>query len=292
MSERESVQDLAADYALGLLNPEETAAFEEELAQSPGLQVLVRECREALALFPAALQSPAPAGDLRARVLGHLRTAPPEPPVVEAPADLMIETAGEPAPETDLPLHDTRETPVARGPRPRSSAGIWMALAATALVAIGLGVLWRSALKAGQNGLLRETALRASADSLSRLLSTRDATLNAILAPGIEFHTLKSTGAPEPGAEFFWNKKQHSALMYAFNLAPNAKGRAYQLWMIQGDKTIPSVTFEAGADGRALMGTITIPPDLVIEALAVTDEPVGGSPKPTTPILLLASLGS
>lgn len=298
MSDAQSPQDLAADYALGLLDPAEVAAFEQELAQSPGLQLFVRECREALALFPAALQSPAPGTGLRDRVLAHLRTPPPaplpepldEPPPAEEPP---VAPASAAAVEADdaVQLRDTRETPVARGPRPRSNAGLWMALAALVLVAAGLGVLWRSALKAGQAGAAQQTALHATADSLTRLLAARDATIGAILTPGIEIHPLKSTGAPEPGAEFFWNRKLHTALLYAYNLKPNAAGRAYQLWLIQGEKTLPSATFPVGADGHTLVQNISIPADLAIETLAVTDEPAAGSPKPTTPILLLASLG-
>ncbi|MGH7532704.1 MAG: anti-sigma factor, partial [Gemmatimonadales bacterium] len=158
--------------------------------------------------------------------------------------------------------------------------------------AVGLGVLWRTALQAGQASLTREAALGASVDSVSKLLAARDATLQEILAPGIELHLLKSTGAPEPGIEFFWNKKAHSALLYAFNLPASAKGRTYQLWIIQGDKQIPSVTFDAGSDGRVLVPKVTLPTDAPFDALAVTDEPTGGSTKPTTPVLLVASFSS
>ncbi|HEU5358670.1 MAG TPA: anti-sigma factor [Gemmatimonadales bacterium] len=295
MNERESLQDLAADYALGLLGPEETAAFELELAQSPGLQLIVRECREALAVLPGGIQSPAPAADLRARVIARALGTPADPAARDATDDIgsAAGTDTGPAADDDVVLPITSESPVARAPRRHgSSAGWWMALAASLIAATGLGVLWRSALRAGQAALVREAALRASVDSVSKQLAARDATLRAILAPGVELHLLRSTGAPEPGIEFFWNKKSHSALMYAFNLTPSAKGRTYQLWMIQGDKRIPSVTFEAGSDGHALVDKIAMPPDLPFEALAVTDEPAGGSAQPTTPVLLVASIGS
>lgn len=306
MNGPESLQDLAADYALGLLGPAETAAFELELAQSPGLQLIVRECREALAVLPGGIQSPAPASDLRERVIARVQGTPA---VADAPEEMAaIPEELPPLPELEelaapvdalepeaqnyiVPI--TSETPVARAPRRSGgSAGLWLALAASVIAAAGLGVLWRTALQAGQASLTREAALQASIDSVSKELAGRDSTLREILAPGIELHLLKSTGAPEPGIEFFWNKKAHSALMYAFNLVPSAKGRTYQLWMIEGDKQIPSVTFEAGSDGRVLLPKITMPPDAVFDALAVTDEPSGGSTKPTTPVLLVASFSS
>ena len=292
MNERESLQDLAADYALGLLGPEETAAFELELAQSPGLQLIVRECREALAVLPGGIQSPAPAADLRARVIARAVGAAAAPDASVEP-DAAPEPGTGPAADDDFVVPVTSESPVARAPRRGgSSAGWWMALAASLIAAAGLGVLWRSALRAGQAALVREAALRASVDSVTKQLAARDATLRAILAPGVELHLLRSTGAPEPGIEFFWNKKSHSALMYAFNLTPSAKGRTYQLWMIQGDKRIPSVTFDAASDGHALVDKIAMPADIPFEALAVTDEPAGGSAQPTTPVLLVASIGS
>ncbi|MGH7591056.1 MAG: anti-sigma factor domain-containing protein [Gemmatimonadales bacterium] len=309
MNDRESLQDLAADYALGLLTPEETAAFDLELSRSSGLQLIVRECREALAILPGGIQSPAPAADLRDRVIARA-------PKIQAPAELEPEIAapsaeGEPevtaSPEEREPLAPfdtelaneepivpiTRDMPVARAPRRSgSSLGLWMALAASVIAAVGLGVLWRTALQAGQTSLAREAALGASVDSVSKLLAARDATLKEILAPGIELHLLKSTGAPEPGIEFFWNKKAHSALLYAFNLPASAKGRTYQLWIIQGDKQIPSITFDAGSDGRVLVPKVTMPADTPFDALAVTDEPTGGSKEPTTPVLLVASFSS
>ena len=295
MNERESLQDLAADYALGLLGPEDAAAFELELAQSPGLQLIVRECREALAVLPGGIQSPAPAADLRARVIARALGTPTAREAPDAPVepDAAPGSGASPAADDDFVVPITAESPVARAPRRGgSSAGWWMALAASLIAAAGLGVLWRSALRAGQAALVREAALRASVDSVTKQLAARDATLRAILAPGVELHLLRSTGAPEPGIEFFWNKKSHSALMYAFNLTPSAKGRTYQLWMIQGDKRIPSVTFNAASDGHALVDKIAMPPDIAFEALAVTDEPAGGSAQPTTPVLLVASIGS
>lgn len=288
MSDRESLQDLAADYALGLLGPEETAAFEQELVQSPGLQFVVREYREALALLPVTADAPPPAADLKGRVLARVTGRD----IPDAPAgDLPSRTT------SDLPaLRDTREVSTV-SPAPAGRRGtpilVWVALAASILATAGLGYQWRTAVQAGEAGALRETALRASADSIARLLTARNATLAAILAPGVELHTLRSTGAPEPGIEFFWNRKQHTGLLYGFNLPASAKGRAYQLWMIEDGKPVPSVLFAPGTDGHSLVEKITMPTDASgLQALAVTDEPAGGSPAPTTPILLLASIGS
>ena len=290
MSERESLQDLAADYALGLLDAEQTAAFEQELAQSPGLQFVVREYREALAILPATTDAPSPAPGLREQILAR---ATGGAPVGEGPAPRSGDQPAEHSIDEAPSLRDTRETevtPIRRGGTPLP---IWIALAASVVAAAGLGYQWRSAMQAGAAGAARETSLQTTIDSVKRQLVAREATLAAILAPGVELHLLKSTGAPDPGIEFFWNKKLHQGLLYGFNLPASAKGRTYQLWMIEDGKPVPSVTFAAGGDGKPLVDKITMPVDgSSIQALAVTDEPTGGSPAPTTPILLLASVGS
>lgn len=275
MSPRESLQDLAADYALGLLSAEDAAAFEQELAQSPGLQWVVREYREALALLPLADRSgPTPPTDLRDRVIARIsgagtRPAPDAPPPAAA-------------------TPDTRVTPVA-APRTRTPAPLWLALAASLAAAVGLGYQWRSAVRAAGG---REIALQTALDSVSRQLSARDATLRSIFAPGVELHVLRSTGAPEPGVEVFWNRKQHQALLYAFNLPVAPKGRTYQLWVMQDQKPVPSVTFDVAPDGHVLLDRVPMPTEGGVQAFAVTEEPAGGSPAPTTPVLLLATVPS
>lgn len=286
MSERESLQDLAADYALGLLDVEQTAAFEQELTQSPGLQFVVREYREALALLPVTADAPAPSPDLKSRVVAKVAGRNPEP---AAEAEAVLTTGDVPALRVTRDASVISPLPARRG----TPVALWVALAATLAAAAGLGYQWRAALRSGTESAARETALRATIDSVNRQLAARAATLAAILAPGVELHLLKSTGAPEPGAEFFWNKKLHQGLLYGFNLPASAKGRTYQLWMLEDGKQVPSVTFTAGGDGHSLMDKIAMPVDgSGLQALAVTDEPTGGSPAPTTPILLLASIGS
>jgi hypothetical protein len=65
----------------------------------------------------------------------------------------------------------------------------------------------------------------------------------------------------------------------------------YQLWIIPKDGApIPSQTFTVDAEGKALVTGITLPGDQLLAAAAVTDEPTGGSPQPTTTPFLVGTL--
>jgi anti-sigma-K factor RskA len=62
--------------------------------------------------------------------------------------------------------------------------------------------------------------------------------------------------------------------------------RVLQLWLIPkapGGKPIPSLTVRPDADGKFVL-LVAHPPELMVQtkALAITEEPEGGSPQPTT----------
>ena len=65
--------------------------------------------------------------------------------------------------------------------------------------------------------------------------------------------------------------------------------RVLQLWLIPkapGSKPVPSLTLRPGPDGKFVLPVFD-PPKLIAEtkALAITEEPAGGSPQPTTALL-------
>jgi anti-sigma-K factor RskA len=68
----DDLQDQAALYALGALNPEETAAFEAALRGNMELRALVRELREALADLARNVPPQEPPAELKRRVLREI----------------------------------------------------------------------------------------------------------------------------------------------------------------------------------------------------------------------------
>ena len=74
-----SPSDLAVDYVLGMLSPEDTATFERRVARDPDLAEEVRRLRDTLGLLPFATAAEPPA-HLRARVLAHGAVRPKRAP--------------------------------------------------------------------------------------------------------------------------------------------------------------------------------------------------------------------
>ena len=77
-------------------------------------------------------------------------------------------------------------------------------------------------------------------------------------------------------------------VLVAENLPPTPEGEVYQTWLMHGDVPEPAGLFEPGDGGDAaapIEGSID-----EADAVAVTVEPSGGSPAPTSDILLTTTL--
>lgn len=251
-----SPQDLAAAYALGALDATEARDFEALLERDAELAREVAEYREVAALLAHAEPATQPAHGLRARVL-----------------------AGTP-PRQISPL------PVVQ---PRVNWMPW-ALAASLLFAAWMGA-GRARLGLRLDELSARLAARDTAlAERDALIASRDRTLDALLSPGVELYQLTATGDPVPGVQLFWDRKRNTAIIHSFGVKPLPNDRAYQLWFIQDGKPVPSITFRPASDGRASVEAIAVPSGAGVTAAAITEEPLGGSPQPTSAIYLLAKL--
>jgi anti-sigma-K factor RskA len=253
--EQGSPRDLAAAYALGALGAEETRDFEAFLAGSPETQQEVAEFRDVAALLALSEPAHGAGADLRNRLLARVS-----------------------------------QEKSRRIPRPQSGSSgsrtppaVWGALAASLIAVVGLA----AALVSQRGDLAR---LRQDLAVWQQQLQAREATLNAILEPGVELYQLTSSGDPNPGIQLFWDRKRNSALIHGFRLKPVPEGKEYQLWFIKDGKPVPSVTFTPEPTGNARVEQVPVPTDGKVSAAAVTVEPAGGSPQPTSPILLVGPL--
>jgi anti-sigma-K factor RskA len=248
-------QDLAAAYALDALTPEEARQFEIFLATSPEAQREVAEFRDVAALLALAGSERLAGSDLRDRVLARIRD--------EKAQRIPVSLSG--------------------SPRSRMPPAVWGTLAASLIAVVGLGAAFLS-LK-GDLARLEQTL----AEQRQQLVA-REATLNAILEPGVELYQLTASGDPDPGIQVFWDRRRNRALLHGFRLKPVPEGRAYQLWFIKDGKPVPSVTFKPEPTGDARVEQVTVPADGEVSAAAVTVEPEAGSQQPTSPILLVGPL--
>ena len=252
---------LAPAYALGALDEDERLAFEAHLATCAACAAEVRAHADVAALLPYALVQEAPPASLRDRVLAVAQ------PTGAMPGVRSIATAPS--------VQRARRAPAWPG---------WLAAAAALLLAAGLGM------RLGDER--RARALAESALATERAtLAQRDALLATVLAPEVRTARLTATGQG-PDVRVIWNRREGVVVLTAQALAPAPAGRTYQLWGIPtGGKPQSLGLFAADASGRA-RAVLRVPPNAAMDVAAITVEPAGGSPGPTTTPVLVGQIGA
>ncbi|MEO7965579.1 MAG: anti-sigma factor [Gemmatimonadaceae bacterium] len=260
-----TIRDEAAAVALGAMSAPESQAFQGELERSPELARELDEYLEVAALLALAAPVTAAPASLRDRIMNNVAGVRPI-----SRAARSDESQGAPPNVTG-----TASATVSSGrSRPLAIALPWIAAAAALL-----GVVWTGRSLDEERGARvaaegRNGALRAQVASL-------DSVVSALLAPDVQTVKLSAQGAP-PSARLYWNTQSRQVVFAAFNLQPAPKGRTYQLWGIERGKNPVSLgTFNTGSDASA-RASFRAPAGVKLAVGAVTVEPEGGSPQPTT----------
>ncbi|MGQ0815960.1 MAG: anti-sigma factor [Gemmatimonadota bacterium] len=237
--------ELAAGYSLGSLDADERATFEMHLAGCKDCQAEVDSYRDVVGSIGLGAPVVPPPPHLRARILAETKSVRALNP----------------------PTQFQRLLP-------------WLVAAAAMTVAIASLLMYAS------ERSRRELAESAGAAAATQLMHARkqvaqqDSMLAAILAPDAESARLVAQGRP-PSVRLFLNRRRNMVVLSARDLAPAAAGRTYQLWGIADGQPVSMGTFNTSADGQA---TVVLPlaTDARFTHSAITDEPAGGSPQPTT----------
>lgn len=171
----------------------------------------------------------------------------------------------------------------------------WIALAASILLIVCVG-LFAGVLRDRQNlqnsltaAIATNAHAQSSSDSLARLVASRDSLIAGLTGRNVAVMTLTSSGAKAPSAMMFWDKVKNTWTLVAHDMPSLPAGRTYQLWLVTPAGKISAGTFDP-ANGEAIVrATYALSPDS-LRALAVTEEPAGGSPQPTSaPLIAVAA---
>jgi anti-sigma-K factor RskA len=253
----------ATAYVFGALGAPDVDGFERDLATSRELQAEVSELRNVAGLLALAAPLVTPPPRLRDRVLAEARAVRP----IAAHRAEAPNREDDRQPRTDASGTDVRPLRVSRFIP-------WLAVAAS-LAGV---VVARNQVREQADA---RAALAVLSDSLSVELASKDSVIDALLAPDVQTVKLVATGQP-PSARMYWNRGSNQVVLVTFALPPAASGRTYQLWGIEPGKGPVSLgTFDTSADGSGRL-TARVPEGVRIAVGAVTDEPAGGSPQPTT----------
>ncbi|MEU1854010.1 anti-sigma factor [Streptomyces sp. NPDC019990] len=266
---REDPHSLAAPYALDALEPAERVRFERHTRDCDRCAAEVRALSEDAVRLAWSTAAPAPAA-MRDRVMAAVRATPQDP----APQDAARGPAREPARgrATRLPPHVWGAQPAPRQ-RPRRRIPLFVPFAtATAAAALVVASLFAVQADRAQDEL---TAERDRSREIAHVLSAPDAragsgrdgrgrTIGVIasVTEGSAVVTLGGYGAP-PG------------------------GRVHQLWLMSPGAPPRGLGLFQGDTPLVVTGLGT-----AATSLAVTVEPAGGSPQPSSPPLVQLALKS
>jgi anti-sigma-K factor RskA len=253
---REDAHSLAAPYALDALEPAERARFERHLASCDACAAEVRGLSEDAVRLAWSTAAPAPAA-MRDRVLAAVRATPQEPAHEHTP---------------QLPPHVWgTQPPPARFRAPRERRPLFVPFAtATAAAALVVASLFAVQANRTQDRLDAE---RTQSREIAHVLAAPDARATAG----------KDNQGRNISVVASASEEQAIVTLSGYGTLPG--GRVHQLWLMRpGTQPRSLGLFESGDTPLIATGL-----DKSATSLAVTVEPSGGSPQPTSqPVVQLA----
>jgi anti-sigma-K factor RskA len=262
VSDTHQFRELIEAYALGALDPGERASLEAHLAEGcTDCSKALDEARWLVSQLAYLAPDAKPSDMLRGRLLQTVRA----------------------------------EARAAGSAKTSSAIPFWMWGAVAALLLFTLYTSWetiqvKKTIDATIEQIKIEIAKRHALEE-NLALAQRQA---AILTNPHSVKIPMATDSKDmPKLEAMWHPKL--GLVVAGQNVPMPSGnRTLQLWLIPktpGRKPIPSMTLRPEADGKFML-LVADPPDAMeaTKALAITEEPAGGSPQPTTKPIWLGAI--
>jgi anti-sigma-K factor RskA len=250
---------LAGAYAMDAISAPDRDRFERHLTGCEECAREVASLREATAVLGRAAAEPLPAG-LKDRVMAAAAATRQQPPADEAMTK----------------QHARREQATAAKwlrslawPGRLALAAGAAAAAAVLAVAVAFGVT---------NGSIRQQLdqTQASSQQIAVVLTAHDAVM---------------TAGPVAGggtATIVMSHSRHALVFTAQGLHALPSSRGYELWLIGPAGTRPVGMLRAGSHG--MTGPVIASGLRQGDHLALTAEPVGGSARPTAPVMLYVAL--
>jgi Anti-sigma-K factor rskA len=273
----DEIKELGPLYALGAVDEDTASGIEDFLLEAtPEQQHEISELREVAALLPLALPLPNVPEIIRDRLFVRISAEAQSASVDSDETQAALQTDGstEPYEESAKVLAFTH------APRREASATRWLLLAATVLLTFTSGyLLWRNYHLQNENSQLARENERVRNE------------VREIVSPATRIVAMAGKEAPEASAKVVWDTTRQTWVIYIFNLPPPPTDKQYQLWYVKGDAKISAAVFDTNPTGEKVL-KLDLPPDVVkgLAATAVTLEPKGGSPQPTSNLYLLGSI--
>ncbi len=313
------------ELALGMLPADEAARVMEVVRTSVECQAELASLRATAGALassaPSAPMNPARKSALRDRLVARAvasaasdatGSADSIAPVLDVPTVAVPTPASSPALRLDAPalkaVPNAVPTPAASepttAPKVRSIDSGRSSQAAASSSGAGRFVPWFAAaaslgfalMQFRANGALvaerdaAQVALKSATASTTQLasqLASSDSLVAAMTGAQVRVVELASTAKLPPGARMFWDRLTNRWTLITHDLTPAQAGRTYQLWLVTAkSEKISAGTFNTDAKGRAVVQATYALAEADLAAIAITEEPTGGSPQPTGTILV------
>jgi anti-sigma-K factor RskA len=290
------------ELALGMLSADDAARVMEVVASSPEHAAELASLRAAASTLASATEAAPLAPSRKASMRDRLVTRAAASVGADATGTVDTETPtssviipSTPAPSLKIersaqvdPAAVRRPTVTVAPPAPSPLRFLpWLAMAASVAFAV-VQVTRSGAIESERNAA--QSALKSATVANSRLTSellSRDSLVAALTGAKVRVVDLASTSNLEPGARMFWDQLTNRWTLITHDLKPVPAGRTYQLWLVTAkSEKISAGTFNTDARGRAVVQATYALAEADLAAIAITEEPEGGSPQPTGTILV------
>lgn len=261
MKNCDHLRDLFEGYALGVLDAEERTVIEAHLATGcADCAKSVGEARWLVSQLAYMAADSMPSEMLKGRLMRKIRAEARDP-----------QSAG----------------------RFKTSVPFWMWAGVAALFLVTLYLGWdahrlQEQIRAANDQTAAQIQERTKSEE--RLAATEAQLANArkenaiLTDPASARITLAAQNFSGPQLEVYWHA-QYGMVLTGQRVPVPPGNRVLQLWLIPkapGGKPIPSLTLRPDADGKFVL-LVSHPPEVAAgtKALAITEEPLGGSSQPT-----------
>jgi anti-sigma-K factor RskA len=160
----------------------------------------------------------------------------------------------------------------------------WVAAAAMTILAV---LLMRQ-----NTGLQEKLANQRdrTAEQQSQLEQAREVVATLTATDALHVTLVAARTPPQPQGKAIYVRDRGSLIFLASNFKPVESGKAYELWLVPTKgNPIAAGVFKPDAHGNATVVNPPLPQGVEAKAFAITIEPQGGSPAPTSAILMLGT---
>ena len=267
----DDVQALASDYVLGLLDEVTRARVASHLSTCPSCAEEFRQVAQTMDAVGRSVPDVAPSLSLRDRITAIPGRVP------------QLAAATSPAPSG---AHVVRQSTSRQAPWFAAVAAslvaavaTWQAFSARAEVQRLKQELVDMQVRAGDAQVARAT-LQEQVDEFTRMM-------DVLRSSDLISYSLAGSGAAANAHARAYVTHKNGMVFTAEGLPALPAGRIYQLWVIVGGKPVSAGLLSPDANGRVLAVTPTPDIPAMPGIVAVTLEPAGGLPQPSTnPILV------